>query len=373
MKIDLSQENLGCTLPKELSHLQRWGKYAKLIKEDVYGFFIPQFYEDGTPNQDWYDFRPNTVGASEIATLCDMDEYGDSVKMFWQKLGDSFGRIDSMFTYWGLHLEDKIAATWEYFDGTEDGYVDNKMSGKKIRTKIDIPCYAININYPWISASLDFLVPEGQAEPFNGEVINFSFPLEIKNISPFAAEKYELGIPHRYVVQLNQQMIVWGCDYAEIAFLTSGHLFKVLPFEMNTSLCQDIIIKSREFWDRVERGRELYVPGLPNEEQDPELYSLEPEPSVNKSFMEFYKQKYKVSKEDTAREGTSEEWDICVEFKEVKDQIKELEKKAELLKNKIYLFTKFDEEVSFGENGRVVNRRPEEGRSYFGVNIKNWK
>lgn len=370
---DLTRENLGCTLPSELAHLSAWSKYAKLIKEDVYGFFIPQFFEDGTPNIDWYTFRPNTIGASEIAVLLDMDEYGDPVKLFWQKLGDDFGRIDSIFTYWGLTLEEKIAAAWEYFDGTEDGYVHNKMSGVKIRQKVDIPCYAINVNYPWLSASLDFLVPAGQAEPFDGEVVNFSFPLEIKNISPFAAEKYELGIPRRYVIQLHQQMIVWGCDYAEIAFLTSGHLFKVLPFNMEVAICQDILIKSREFWNRVEEGRKTYVPGITN---DPnvlqEVAKLEPEPSPNKSYMEFYKEKYKNSIVDSSRLGTEEEWDLCVEYKTIDSQISTLSKQKEAIKNKIYQFSKFDEEVSFGENGRVVNRRSADKRSYFGVNIKNY-
>ena len=40
--MDLSTEKLGCTLPEELAHLEEYAKYAKQIKEEVYGFFIPQ-------------------------------------------------------------------------------------------------------------------------------------------------------------------------------------------------------------------------------------------------------------------------------------------------------------------------------------------
>ena len=390
MDTDLSQEDLGqYQLPPELKHLEPYRSYAKPIKEDVWGFFIPQFKNDGTKNMDWYNFRSETIGASAVAMLVGLSEYGDPVELFHEKLGFKMPFTDSSFTYFGLLLEDKIAFSWRYYDGTEDGYVANKFAGKVIRENAEIPCYAINVNYPWISASLDYLVPGGQVSPFTGEKINFDFPLEIKNISPFAAEKYETGLPSTYVAQVNEQMLVTGCTYAEIAFLTSGCIFKTMPFDMDLALCQKIILETRALWDRVEEARAIIkvhedtLVGLESPEEINELiettqnqiHQLEPEPTGNKAFLEFYKAKYKVSRVDTARAGDEDEWDLAVSYKKISAEIKRLTKEKDVIKHKIFSYSVMDEEVSFmgGDNGRVVNRRPDVGKSYFGVNIKNWE
>lgn len=374
----ITKDKLGCKLPKELEHLSEFSQYAKKLKEDVYGFFIHQYNEDGTPNQAWWDFRTNTIGSSEVATLIDLDEYGDSVKLFWSKVCHKFKKFASKFTVTGLHFEEKVSDLWEYHDGTEEGWVDNWSSGEKVRVKEPIPCYAVNVNYPHISASMDFLVPGGQVSPFTGEVIEYDHPLEIKCVSQFASEKYELGIPHRYVAQCNLQMFVWGCDYAEIAYLVGGFDFKVLPLELDFELAQQIIEASYRFWEKVKQARDIYdgYDFLPEEEKieiDKQISHIEPEPSGNEAYIEFYKDKYKYSYEETFRQGTEEEWEEAVRYNTLNDQIKELEKEKEKSKQKIMSFSQFDEVIDFGENGRILNKRREGKRNVFRVGIKNYK
>lgn len=380
-------------LPKELAHLKRYEKYAKEIKPGVIGFFIDQFKEDGSKNIDWYEFRKNTIGASEIATLLGLDEYGVKAKMFWQKLGREFSPIQSKFTYWGLANEKNVADAWRRYDGTEDGYIDNTYNGVFVRDYKEIPCYAINIKYPWLSASLDFEVPAGQVSPFTGEVIDEDFPLEIKTISSFAAEKYELGLPTRYVVQVHQQMLVFESSYAEIAFLTAGTDFNVMPFHQNDSITNRIIKLSRDFWDIVEQGRPLYDEmcmlhpkkgadghfDLSDEqtakwmEYNEAIDNLEPEPEHLKTYEEFWKEKYKETNELLKREGTDAEFQLCVEYDQASKQEAEIKKIKQGLKNQILHFLKDHEEVNFGAYGRVMNRVHEGKRSYFKVNIKNYE
>ena len=388
MKLDLSQDKLGCTLPDELAHLEEYAKYAKPIKTieyeteegeiiekaEVYGFFIRQWKEDGTPNQDWYSFRRYTIGASSIATLLDLEEYGDTVKLFRSKVDYDAPFFYSKFTSNGLHFEDAISDYWTYHDGTEEGYAENRALGKRIRHKEEIPCYAININYPHLSASLDFLVPGGQASPFTGEIIDFDFPLEVKMISPFAAEKYELGLPTRYIAQVQQQMFIMGVTYSEIVFFSGGVDLKVLPIELDVELCQDIIVKSFDFWNRVTSARDVMYTESDPLEMDKEITALEPEPSGNEAFLEFYKDKYKVSYEATERLGTEEEWDLSVKYKTLGDTIKELEKEKKETEHKIKSLTRYEEIISFGEDkGRIINKRPEGKRPTFRVNIKNYE
>tara|TARA_R110001606_G_scaffold84441_6_gene192123 strand:- start:4683 stop:5921 length:1239 start_codon:yes stop_codon:yes gene_type:complete len=406
LDFDLNQKDIGTyELPPEIAHLEEYKKYAKPIKEGVWGFFIPQFTKTGANNEDWYTFRYHTLGASSVATLTDHDEYGDPVKMFWEKIGMSTPKIYSKFMTAGSHFESGIADLWDFNDGTDDGWAEIWSSGKKVRQKAEIPCYAINLDYPHLSASLDYLALGGQKSPFTGEVINFDFGIEVKNISYFAAQKYNGGIPVRYVFQLHQQMLVTNTTYAEIASLTGGFDSKVTPFEMDFDICQDLIIKSYDFWKRVEAARPIYAELKPLEDKlasmssaqqnsdqgedlklligelDRKIYELEPEPSANEAYKEWYTSRYKETLEDASRLGTQDEWDQAVRYKVINDTIKDLKAEQDGIKNKLLSSTRYDSTVEFGDegsNGRILSKKfwdvkKEEYKSTFRVNIKNYK
>ena len=363
--------------PKELEHLIAYKEYARELKPNVWGFFIPQFKEDGSKNPLWYEFRVNTLGASETATSLknDYDEYGIRAKLWWSKLGRKFKEIKSKFTFWGLELEENTAVAWQYYDGTDEGYIDNRYEGKKIRTYEKLNCYAVNIKYPFLSASFDFLVPAGQANPFTGEIMEFSFPLEVKQISAFAAEKYELGLPVRYIFQVHQQALIWEVDYAEIAYLKAGTDFNVLPIFMNEAVTNQIIEETKEFWDLVQQGKGLYADfelesnEAKREELSAQLDTLEPPPEGNKGYEEFWKEKYKNTN-TKSRPGTEEEWGIGTDYNALNKKIKDLEKEKQLLKNQLLRSIQDYEEVTFNDSGRIVHRFNEGSRTYFGVNLK---
>lgn len=368
-------------LPKELAHLKQYEKYCKKLKENVYGFFINQFNPDGTKNPDWYQFRINTLGASEVATACEggYDEYGVRAKLFWSKVGKQFTEIKSKFTFWGLELEKNVANAWEYYDGSEEGYIDNRYNANKIRNYQELNCYAINIKYPYLSASFDFLVPEGQVNPFSGEILNYSYPLEIKTISTAAAEKYELGLPVRYIFQCHQQMLIWECDYCELAALKGGNDFQVFPITATQSVTDMIIKETKEFWDLVEQARPLYeelditFDEKKKNELIAQLDAIEPLPEQNKGYEDFWKEKYREGSQVRKLEGNEEQWELALGYKQILDEEKELSEKKQLYKNNILYHMKDYEELTFGERGRVVHRNNPGSRVYFGVNIKNYK
>jgi hypothetical protein len=142
-------------------------------------------------------------------------------------------------------------------------------------------------------------------------------------------------------------------------------------------VCQAIITKSFEFWKKVEAGRELYVDYNSKTEDeriaiDAELQHIEPEPSGNEAFKEFYHDKYKVSRTESTDIGTDEQWQLGVDYMKANDEIKKYTRIKEQLGQKIKLSTRHIEVTDFGENGRIINRRPEAGRNYFKVNIKNY-
>ena len=295
-KLDFNTKDLGkYELPEKLSHLEQFKKYAKPIKEGVWGFFIPQFIDD-KPNLAWWEFRKSQIGSSEIATLTGHDEYSDPVKLFWSKVGMDFPFVNTKFTVCGLTLEPKIAELAQFFDGTDDGWIENWHKGDKVRDIESVPCYAINVDYPHLAASLDYYFPGEQVDPFTGEMVLDKI-CEIKNISPFAAEKYSAGLPVRYIIQTQLQMMVLGIPYAEIAHLVGGFDFKVLTFELDVDICQDILEKSYSFWQNVSQAKDVYdgyelLDDEGKRDVDLEMSSFEPEPSGNQAYMEFFKLKY---------------------------------------------------------------------------------
>lgn len=376
--LDLDTKDLGIVLPKELKHLNEYSKYAKWLCEDVVGFKIDQFDKNGAPNLDWYSFRQYQIGSSEVATVMGLDEYGDKVKLFYSKLGEKFPFFNSRFTILGLHLESKISEIACYHDGTDEGWIENLFKGEVVRQKAEIPFYAINVNYPHLAVSLDYVMLGGQKSPFTGEVIPYDYPLEIKNISEMAYNKYDKTLPIRYLAQLQIQMLVLGCLTSEVAYMVAGNDFKMMPVDLDVEFCQNLLEQSHAFWKLVEEGREVYegyhlLDEESKVEKDIAMSKVEPDPSGTDAFKEFFAAKYKVSRLESLRMGTSEEWDLAVESKQLNDVIKDTKKAKEIIDQKLKLASRNEEVIDFGDNGRIIHRRPEGGRASFRVNIKNWK
>jgi len=138
-------------------------------------------------------------------------------------------------------------------------------------------------------------------------------------------------------------------------------------------LCQQIVQESYVFWNRVTQARDILNSEGTELELDQQITQLEPEPSGNEAYLEFYKDKYKNSYEDTFRKGDGDEWDKAVEYKVCTDEISRLTKVKEKLKQEIMAFSRYDEVIDFGDNGRIINKRAEGKRSTFRVNLKNYK
>jgi putative phage-type endonuclease len=81
---------------------------------------------------EWYSFRKNGIGGSEIGTILGLNKYDTVVRVFHEKAGTVEPRKeDNQFMFWGREMEDKIADIWRYYDGTDDGYIENYKNKKK--------------------------------------------------------------------------------------------------------------------------------------------------------------------------------------------------------------------------------------------------
>jgi hypothetical protein len=313
----------------------------------------------------WYDFRTvgvdyyaGGVGASECGKICGLDPYRPSLpEMFYHKVGMlPISHEDNELTFWGRQMEMPIITTWQFHDGTDEGYVRNKTAWEKagtldstigvFRTATKKSVYLVNEKYPHLFISLDASIDKGMARLDTGEILDNYAPLEAKNLSFWAYNTYEDNLPRKHLYQMQQQMLVCDAQYGELVYLVAGNQLKVRPFERNDDICEEILKKSFNFWnDRVLPAREAYllrqqrVAQLGREDLEDSLIkqadrfimSLEPFDPGNEEDLRFRKARYQ-RKYDRV-EGTADEFYHAAMYKILHEGSKSLEEKARFHKS----------------------------------------
>ena len=270
---------------------------------------------------EWYDFRRDGIGGSEIGTILGLNKYDTIVRVFHEKVGDiDFRRDDNSFMFWGRELEDKIADIWRYYDGTADGYIENFKNGKIVRECQRVNGYVVNPKYPWLFASLDRVMNiKGGYNLITQEPLKTEGVLECKGLSYWASQIWQDGIPVYYLAQIHQYMAILETDYAEIAILQDGNKFLVEKIQRDDVLCERIIEISRMFWEnRVLPAKEAFAKkqmaeidrNIPEiEKWDAVIQRHEPEPDRSEAYKEFMEERF--LKERDVVEGTIDQYDLC--------------------------------------------------------------
>jgi len=271
--------------------------------------------------EEWYAFRENGIGGSEVATILGLDKYNTAARLFHEKVGDyKQRREDNQGTFWGRKLEDEIAEIWEFYDGSEDGYIENFKNNRVVRNCRNINGYVVNPKYPWLFASLDRVQNiKGGRNLLTGEALVTEAVLEIKTLSYWAAQMWADGIPISYLAQVHQYMIILETDYAEIAILQDGRDFRVEKIQRDDALCERIIEITRMFWEnRVLPAKEAYakkmeaqsVQNIPEAEKwEGEIQRFEPDPDNSEAYREFIEERFLKERETV--DGTIDQYDLC--------------------------------------------------------------
>lgn len=304
----------------------------------------------------WLMFRKNGIGASEIGILFDLHDYRHRAHMFYDKISPTPDlNIDNMRMFMGRFMESPIAEMYQYWEGSQDSIIANYEAGKTIRRVQRVNAYIQNPKYPWLFVSLDRKI---------NKVNGLEGCLEIKNTSGYAADKWESGVPPYHYMQVQQQILVGEFAFGDLANLTDGWDFDVLPFEPNPGMHDLIINESKKFWDDVIEARKLltqiYV-AKQNfnyrmaEDLEGQLQMLEPPPDGSQAYQIFLKDKFrdKPLAEVGLITGNEEDYDTAVKFLAVKERMKAL--KEEELLHGAKLKTRIGEKckMDFGKRGYI--------------------
>lgn len=253
---------------------------------------------------EWYAFRKNGIGGSEIGTVLGINKYDSGIRLFHEKIGSvEPRREDNERMFWGRTSEETIARIWQYYDGTKDGYLENYKNDKIVRNCRSVNGYLVNPKFPWLFASVDRLINiKGGYNFIDGTPLKEEGILECKNMGYWMSKIWEDGIPIYHLAQIHVYMAILETDYAEIAMLVDGADFVVEKVQRDEALTQRILQISKDWWyNRVvpaQKARELrdIADAQGNiaeaEKNEALIQRYEPEPDASEAYKEFMEQRF---------------------------------------------------------------------------------
>lgn len=325
---------------------------------------------DMSPEQ-WLAFRHQGIGASDVSTVMGVNRFKSSIALFYEKLGHPIFTMETLPMFLGTERQEFIAKMWSFWAGSQESVIQNWRAGTPIRKSKNVNAYAQNPRYPWMFVSLDREINKTDKKG-NGA-------LEIKEISGYEADKWEGGVPIGYIFQNQMQIGVCEYEFGELAVLRDNVEFNVLPFDASPIIWENIVNRTKVFWDKVVEGRKIMTQRFEAhrtfnmalaDELDAQLQALEPEPDGSEAYTDFMKQKYRIA-EPGLMAGTLADLAIAREHKEIAGRMKELEEQKRLKENQLKNVLRADaDKIDFGMDGYVSWRADSTGARRFLNKVK---
>lgn len=289
--------------------------------------------------QVWLEERMYGLGGSDVSTITGMNmKYGSKLELFHQKLGRApRGGDHTIATMMGTVMEDNILELGQYYDihanDPEEQLIKNWSNGYKVRDIVKFPYMVRNSNHPWSLANLDGL------EDYNPVTQKAKRIAECKTISRQSAEMWVGKLPPYYLMQAHHYMITLEpmLERLEtyIYVLEDGRYLYALPVEKSPTLWNIVIEECSEFWETLQKGREIIANASSPEQEERGLWEIEPPADSSKRYEEFLSENYLNKLERIEITGSDELYNIGVQYQDLTKQIKEMEGDKQLLRNQI--------------------------------------
>ena len=274
--------------------------------------------------------RAGMVGGSDAGTLLGLNQYKSPINLFYQAVGLSNvpNQMNAAMLH-GKQLESYVAECWQYYDGTDDGWVANTLAGNKIKKFKKVKAIIQNPKYPMLFANVDGIITK---HPDYGKKQGV---LEIKTISGFSADSYEGGIPPSYLLQLQHYMLVLELTWGEICYLKDGRQLGIVTFEADKELQDRILFEATAYQERVKKAQEEAVIASDENQRMDIAMKYEPEADRTLAFNQFISEKHKARENEVTIHGTDEHQGWAVTYQDISGKIKELESEKQLFQNRL--------------------------------------
>lgn len=241
--------------------------------------------------EEWLEWRRKGIGGSDAAAIVGLDRYKSSFEVYAEKLGLKTDELDNEAMRQGRDLEEYVVKRFE------------EATGKKTRRRRAILQHP---KYPFMLANIDRWVVRENAG------------LECKTTSVLNPTKFDKGeYTANYYVQCMHYMAVTGAKKWYLAVLVLNRAFYVFEIERDEDEIKALIKAEKDFWEN-------HV-----------LKQIPPAPDGSESAKEIIKQLYPTTeRESTVLFGYEEK---IAKYLELEEQIKELTKQQEALKQELQL------------------------------------
>lgn len=249
-------------------------------------------YEDGTP--EWLEQRRGALGSSDASTVTGMNPYKSLYELWVEKTRPNFEPHHS-------------ERTLELFEaGRRIEPVTRQWAADRLGIVINKPERAFeSVAYPFLHANVDGLTAEETPRIF-----------EAKNTSERNRWQWHNQIPDHAEIQVNHAGLVTGFTHAIVAGIIGGNSLKVFEIELSKNVQEIILERSQHFWEyNVMRD----IP-----------------PAMDDSEMAYNELLLAWKDVETPKEiGGSDALAIVQEYAQLNEQIKEMEKRKNTLRNQI--------------------------------------
>lgn len=323
--------------------------------------------------EEWLQHRTKGIGGSDVGTILGLNPYKSASQLFVEKLRlFPSGDADNVAAFMGDYMEDRVADLWTYYHADELEFIKNAKTGNKTGKCHRVNAMLTNEKYPWLRGNIDRKITELNGEKINGV-------LECKTINGFYAKQFEDGIPPQYYYQLQTYLLITGYSFGQIALLVDGRNLVVEHFDADEQMQQEIIEKTKQFWDAIEQAQPIAEKVLQEEIKETkdfdlldslsaQLSELEPNCDASKSYEDYMKQRYPDP--EGIRKGTDEELEIAARYSNLQKQQSQLKSEIQETKNRIIERIRDKEMIEF-DNGKVTYKADSRGRKSLRVRINN--
>lgn len=184
----------------------------------------------GASRDVWLAARRPGIGASDVASILDIDDFGTPRKVFYDKLGQLNDNAGDA-AHWGNIFEDPIALEWA-------------RRNRSVVVPIGLVAHKDD---PVMMTTLDRRITECPLPETRREVC----ALEIKCRSAFKGGRWHDGTPDDVLAQILWQLAVTGYDHVHYAVLIGGNDYRqgVVRAADHQQTMSNIVTACRKWWD----------------------------------------------------------------------------------------------------------------------------
>jgi len=316
--------------------------------------------------KDWLITHHKTLGSSDVGTLMGLNPYKSALELFHYKIADEPRDSQRESAFHGKNLEAYVAKLWQHYDPEAPSFYNTMLNFQEkriIRKCRKVNAFMYNPELPFFHSSPDRFA----YCPERGKGL-----LEIKTMSSYVSKQYISGLPPAYTVQLQQQLLVTGLQWGEVAILKDGNTFEVIPFERDEEIIAEIIEKGKDFFHRIEVIRQAKELGIEGEKLQNLIDEHEPEPDDTLAYAEYMKEIYRPDKQLPKMKAKPQHVRWAIAYEEACEEEDQAQSKkllySNLLKNEM---RDQYQEIDLGELGRVLWKMDSAGKKRtFNVNLK---